>query len=107
MDEETTGLTRKEIYEIPGIMEKSNSLKFCKIRKITKAQVINTDFPLLPFKCTCPNSKEVGYCIHILGVLIKLKLISTASFLKKAKRGRPAHVSNAYEYESASDDENT
>jgi len=59
-------------------------LKLCKIRKITKAQVINTDFPL-----------------------IKLKLISIAPFLKKAKRERPAQVSNAYEYDSASDDENT
>ena len=56
------------------------------------------------FKCTCPDYKEVHYCIHILGILLKLKLIST-SFIKKAKRGRRPSVGGALEREGESEEE--
>lgn len=91
-------------YELPGMMDKAAFLKCCKIRKITKANQINNEFPVLSFRCTCPDYKEVSYCIHTLSVLTKLKLLSKSSFIKKAKRGRPANVSGAYERDVDSDD---
>lgn len=82
-------------FETPGIMNKSSFLNICKIRKITQDDTINNEYPLLSFKCSCPDFKEVSFCIHIIGILIKFNHINGESFIKKKKRGRPPNISGA------------
>jgi len=56
---------------------------------------MNHEFPLTSFKCTCPDYKEVSFCLHIFGILIKLNYINADNFMKKKKRGRPPNITGA------------
>jgi len=94
-------------YEKPGILRKEESLEIFKIRRISKIAPLNEEFPILSFECTCPNFSEVRYCIHVLGVLIKLKYISAQHFIAKKKRGRRLNVSGALEHDVSSSEEDS
>jgi len=90
-------------FETPGIMDKSSFLNICKIRKISQDQIMNTEFPLLSFKCTCSDYREVSFCIHIIGILLKFNHINGDSFIKKKKRGRPPIIKEALGRDSNDD----
>ena len=85
--------------EARGLIMKNAFLHLCKIRKVTKEENVNSEFPFNSFRCTCPNHLEVGYCLHIIGIMIKLKFISGKTFKMKKKRGPKPKIGSALQRE--------
>ena len=85
--------------EMLGFLSKDDFINLLKVKKITKKVDSGPEFPLTIFSCTCSDYFEVNYCIHILGILVKERLVDAEAFRKNKKKGRKPNILPALEME--------
>jgi len=85
-------------YRNPSTLLKLSCINTAKIRRLTLKMPINETYPTLSCSCSYPDYCQVSFfCLHGLGLLMKMGFLKLTQFGKNGQRGRKPGIPHAWE----------